>query len=693
MQTTKKFPIIIASVALLLQSGIASAQTDSLSREFIAVSARPSADSIVLRWAPLDYRTWQWGNEAGYRIERHTLVRNGALLHIPDVVVLDPLLKPAPDSSWERFVRRDPYAAIAAQALFGERFEVDLQQSDAISIVNKVRENEQRFAFALFSADMSPAVARASGLWYTDHNVRPGEKYLYRIILNTSDSPRGSVFAGTDDPYELPEPLNFKAEFQDKVVSFKWEKTRLIQYTAWFLERSHDGRRFDRVSESPLVTISPTPLNDTRYEYAIDSLPDPSVTYHYRVRGITPFGEVGPPSDPVKGKGIPGIAQVPYITNAINTRNTSIELRWDFPDNDNEAINGFDIQRANEPNSKFKSLTTVLLTPQRRTFIDLRPALSNYYKVIAYGKDGEQYSSHIYFAQLVDSIPPAPPHGLKATINDNGEIILKWENNNEPDLYGYRVYKAYYRTEELAQITSEPVRETSFADRVDLNTLNERVYYSVMSIDQHQNHSALSSLLKLELPDQVRPQPPVGLPTKTDASGILLSWRPGGSEDIVQYNVYRRMPDKADWLLIHSIPAANDSVYSYKDATAHAGIKYRYTIVAVDDSELESKPSAPVVAVMPLSTLLNPVSWRKPRINREENAAALAWNADAAGIESFRILRSSDKEPLIVYKIVKGNKRELTDALIPGKTYRYRIMALFANGQQSAMSEELEVHY
>lgn len=692
MRTTIKFSVLTISVVLLLQHEFACAQTDPPG-ESIAVSALPSSDSIVVRWAPMDYGTWRWGNETGYRIERHTLIRDGVILNTPLVVILEPLLKAEPEPFWEELLKHDQYAAIAAQALFGERFEVDLQQSDVISIVNKVQENEQRFAFALFSADMSPAVAQASGLWYTDRNVRPGEKYLYRVIVNTSDSPRGSVFVGTDDPYELPRPLNFKAEFQEKVVSLKWEKAKLIQYTAWLLERSRDGRSFERVSESPLITVSPTPLNDTRYEYAMDSLPDPSVTYHYRVRGITPFGQVGPPSDPVKGKGIPGVAQVPYITDAANTQNSSIDLRWDFPDNNNDAINGFDIQRANEPNSKFKSLTTVLLTPQRRTFTDVSPAPSNYYKVIAHGKDGEQYSSHIYFAQLVDSIPPAPPSGLNAAINDDGGVVLRWEKNNEADLYGYRVYKAYHRSEELAQITSGPVRETSLADRVDLNTLNEQVYYGVMSIDQHQNHSALSPLLKVELPDKVRPQPPVSLPVKSDASGILLSWRPGASGDIVRYNIYRKMPNEADWLQIHSVAAEKDSIYSYKDHSARSGVKYFYTLIAVDDSALESTPATPVAGTIPLSALLPRISWRKPKINREENALALAWNAETSGIGSFRIFRSTDQEPLTVYKVVDGNQRELTDNMIPGKTYRYRIMASFVNGQNSAMSEELEVQY
>ena len=94
--------------------------------ETIAVTARPSADSITLRWAPMSHNVWRWGNNYGYRIERYVMSRGGRLLARPEKKILHPALKPLPESDWEDLVRRERYAAIAAQALFGEKFEVDI---------------------------------------------------------------------------------------------------------------------------------------------------------------------------------------------------------------------------------------------------------------------------------------------------------------------------------------------------------------------------------------------------------------------------------------------------------------------------------------------------------------------------------------------------------------------------------------
>src|SRR5687768_15886777 len=140
---------IIAALLVLACTPALAQIHDSTIIERIAVTARPSTDSITLRWAPLNLKVWQSGNVHGYRIERFAMTRNGRIIP-PQKVILHHSIKLLPDGQWERLVHNNKYAAIAAQALFGERFEIDLRQGDIFAIVNKVRANEQRFAFALF---------------------------------------------------------------------------------------------------------------------------------------------------------------------------------------------------------------------------------------------------------------------------------------------------------------------------------------------------------------------------------------------------------------------------------------------------------------------------------------------------------------------------------------------------------------
>ena len=69
---------IVGMVALMFTN--ATAQQTPKQEEGIAVIARPSTDSITLRWAPLSVDHWRTANQYGYSIERFTLVRNGKVI-------------------------------------------------------------------------------------------------------------------------------------------------------------------------------------------------------------------------------------------------------------------------------------------------------------------------------------------------------------------------------------------------------------------------------------------------------------------------------------------------------------------------------------------------------------------------------------------------------------------------------------
>jgi uncharacterized protein len=698
MMKQKFLQLILRSAMTLVTSGLSatyanSQPLDSLHREGIAVTARPSIHSITLRWAPLTYKVWQAGNQLGYRVERYVVIRNGRMLAEPPRQIIQSSVKPLAVDEWESIVQNNRYGAIAAQALFGDRFEVDLRQNDMFTIVNKVRENEQRFAFALFSADMSPEVAMASGLWVKDTAVVNGEKYLYRIIINSADSLRGSIFIGPDDPYDLPVPLNLQADFKDHFVSLKWDRIAGSPYTAYIIERSENGDAFKNISEAPRVTVSPFEKTDNPYEYATDSLRDSSKTYRYRVKGISPFGEEGPASAVVEGIAIPVVEQVPFIIAAENINNTSIVIQWTFPETSNAAIVGFGVERAPSPEQPFSSLTEPLLAPSTRTFEDVAPNQTNYYRIRAKGMDGQWYGSHDYFAQLVDSVPPATPLALKGTVDNAGKVYVSWNPNSDRDIYGYRVYKAYHESEELMQVTEAPVSEPSFADQITLNTLNENVYYRVMAIDISQNHSLLSEMLKIPLPDLVKPQPPVFLPTSTLSKGVKLSWIPGASEDIVEYRVFRRDSGSRGWVQIGNIRAKGDSVYSYVDQEARPAQTHFYTVVSVDDAGLESEPAHAISKVRIDITLRPAVKWKRPRISREENEIRLSWQYDQQHVQSYRLFRSVDDSSPVLFQSLGGNESGYTDVMTPGRRYSYRIMAVFEDGYKSSLSDELKFVY
>lgn len=662
--------------------------------EKLSVVGKPGHDSIVLRWAPTELPVWLVGNKNGYVIEKFVMARNGSSLDPPEKLTLtsEPL-RPLPEAGWESLVNKNNYAAVAAQALYGNRFELDLTSSDIFQIVNKVQENEQRFSFALFCADMSGEVAEALGLVYVDRKIKSGEKYLYRISIDqVADSLRGSIFISPDDPYRLLPPLNVRAKFDGHVVSLQWDKLQSPVYTAYIVERSIDGKYFSVVSQAPLLTVSQSALETTRHEYAMDSIADLGKTYYYRVIGLTPFGEQGPASKIASGKGSINITEVPHIISFENIQNHSIQIMWDFPPELDQAISGFSVERSTAPRGVYH-LISQGISGQIRRFEDSSPENVNYYRVTAHALNGKAFRSPVYLAQLIDSVPPAPPVGLKATVNDYGHLELSWQSNQEKDHFGYRIYKANTDKEELFQLTFEPIRNEAYTDTVNLNALNECAYYQVMALDKNQNHSELSEKLQVILPDKIKPQPPVFLPVRSGDNGVVLRWLPSSSQDVVQYDIYRQRGEEKQWLRIKVVQALQDSIYSFVDLESTADIPGIYTIVAVDDSGLESSPCTPVNGKKIDNQLRPPVQWGLPVINKENNTAVLSWQYDYPGVSVYRIYKANGRSAGVLYRSVKGDKFEFSDKIVPGEKYTYNIVAVYQSGEMSKLSEILVLNY
>ena len=680
-----------AALCLMLIGIGANGQVDSLKNlDPIQVIARPSLDSIALRWAPIDAAYWLAGNRYGYTIERYTLARNGKALTQPEKKVLTTTaITPYPEPQWEKVVKNNKYATIAAQALLGESFEIEMEhnKSSSTAIVNKVQENEQRFSIALFCADLSVSTAKALGLYFVDREVKKGEKYLYRISTRNSktESIRGSVFVAADDPYQLTAPTKFSSEIQNNVVMLRWNQSyHKRTYTTYSVERSEDGKNFRPISEDPVTTLSPSGGDETEFQYTYDSLQDSSKEYYYRVKGVTPFGEQSPPSEVKKVKVEKVITELPYITSAISTDNKSMTVAWDFPAQHNNNIEGFYLERAVSPSGTYDKAHADLISKEARTFRDLSPKQTNYYRVSALTMDKKIIRSMTYYAQLVDSIPPATPSGVEGKIDEYGNVAISWRPNTEDDIYGYRVYRTYYTTDEFAQLTSGPVKESQFRDKVELQSLNEKIHYRIMAVDNNQNQSILSDILTLSLPDKVPPVAPVFLPVKSDEKGVTLKWMPSGSTDVIHYDLYRK-GEQGQWIRLTTTKASTDSVYTYVDNSLKNGEERHYTVIAVDDGNLESPPASVVTGRRIKRSVWPAVSLQTPELDRTSNQATLRWKYDESDVKQFHVYRAVNDEPLMLYRSVAG--KEFTDRMTPQNKYQFKIVAVFKDGSKSEMGQ------
>lgn len=137
----------------------------------------------------------------------------------------------------------------------------------------------------------------------------------------------------------------------------------------------------------------------------------------------------------------------------------------------------------------------------RPEYLDATAEYGKTYSYIVQGVRGASESeiSAPYEITPVDRFAPAIPTGLTA-VTGISSIELVWERNTEPDLRGYRVYRA---------LDDGPLRPLS--DIVDTPSYSDRQIeagkhyrYAVTSIDQAGNESGKSAVVEAVGPEQGR---------------------------------------------------------------------------------------------------------------------------------------------------------------------------------------------
>lgn len=650
----------------------------------IQVIVRVQKDRILLRWAVTDPIAWKKLNTHGYLIERYTVTRDNKTLSTPEKIVLSKISKPDPIGTWEKLIDSDDNAAIVAQAIYGDDFAVT--GTDKIeNIINLSEETEQRFTFALFTADKDFEIAKKAGLGLEDKTAKLNEKYAYRVSSNVPESEMsidyGGVFTGLKEYETLPSPMDFSAHFNDNSTMLSWNFKILSHvYGSYYVERSTDKINFERITDKPYTSLNQENTNNNRIFY-VDSITN-NKPYSYRIQGISPFGELSPYSKIITGKGKSLLKYVPHLTVKEFKDDTTVTLSWEFPEEGNPEISSFELNRSDYDSEKY---TTVLknIPPKNRSVTYNKLSSTNYFTITAVGKQGNSRTSFPMLVQPVDSIPPSRPIGLKGVIDSLGVVQITWTPNKEKDLMGYRIYRGNTAEEEFSQLTVSPSESNNYTDKVIIKSLNSKVYYSVIAVDHHYNMSPFSETLIIKKPDVIPPTSPVFTKYEIKEGSVFLEWVNSQSEDVVSHQLYRKENDQENWELI-----LNDvtKLESYQDKKTTEGTNYRYAIYAKDESGLVSNPTPEIAFFIPKYTVKSAVKGFYAHANLTTKSIDLSWNYKESDVDSFEIYKATNQEPLQLIQVLNPESRKLSDpTLTINTTYKYGIRAQFKDGRMSKM--------
>ncbi|NOQ25694.1 MAG: hypothetical protein GQ564_10075 [Bacteroidales bacterium] len=680
-----KRTIFIAILSIVLFINPTQAQKSS-----VKLIASPRKDSVLLRWAPTNSSTWRLGNTYGYIVKRYTLLQGKKIPKvIPETILNQQPLKPAAIETWEKYAD-DKYVGIAAECIYGSVLEGVSVGGNPHIAYKKYKEEKHRFSFALYAADQSLHTAKLSGLYFTDKTALPKEKYLYKVYINCPDSlavDTAFYFTGLSEYQPLPKPIELAAEWGDKEVNLSWNILYLKHiYNSYIVEKSTDGgKNFKRISENATVQVADKGINP-HYMYKIDTLLDNKSTAYYRIKGISTFGEVGPASDSIFGKGTLPLKNAPVIVTNEVINNNFVKLYWDYPEKMNDYITGFNIYRSKKPSGK-KTLIYNGKEPKSREYKDSTPSFTNYYLISVYSDKTEKLSPLRTYCERVDSFPPAPPQYFSGKIDTTGKVTLSWKANTDEDIYGYRVYRANNPRFEFMLISSAEILDTTFADSINLKTLTKKIHYKVRAIDERQNQSGFSEMLSITRPDIIPPVSPVIKNIADVKTKPEITWVNSSSSDVVYHHIFRKSETDSLTVVLESLGKGENITSTYLDKTVKPGKEYTYYIIAEDDSKLQS-PASNIGYFKVKSEITEGIKLKK-RVQTDR--VKLTWSVKTdKQIERILVYRSVGEEATRLY----GNSKEdsFTDKkLSPEKTYKYTIKAVYTDGSTSIMSNTVIV--
>ncbi len=642
-------------------------------------------DTVRLLWLPIRAANWLWFSQYGYQIDRADVV--GGQPGVFEKIAAAPVL-PAPASQLSGPARDAMNPAPRPQRL-------DSTGSE------EANDQALRHLMVTLAAFESPKTAQRLGLGWADATAQPGKTYAYRIfpLLPPAQHQPGDTtyrLVSTARPTTVLPPPQLRADGQERAVELSWSAQALAQrFVLYHIERSDDGRTFHRLTKIPLLhTTANVPTMAYRDSVTANYRP-----YAYRLVGMTPFGEWITSPYVVQGMGRDKTPPAqPFIDAARHLGGKRVLLTWRQEPAEGD-LRGFYISRASTLRGSYKRVlirnALTLLPKTERTYTDFDADLSggNHYMVVAVNTAGNERPSIPAYVVMSDSIPPAPPTGLTArvdTVNGRGMVTLRWRKSPEKDVQGYKVFYANDPSGPFSQRTHRTLTDSVFRDTIALKTLTKQVFYRVVALDQHYNHSGFSALLAMNRPDIVRPAAPLITEILNHEADMEVRWQASPSNDVVAYRLYRREAGR-DWVLARTFRGAEMTTRQYVDKNVREGQRYDYAMQVVDNSGLESDRSPVGTGQLPEAVYLSETPTMQVRYDDSRKAAYLTWTLTTPPPYRLVIYRSHDNGPLLPITTATADQRGYLDTSPQPGRYAYVAKAVLPSGRQSRLSQRVSL--
>lgn len=568
-------------------------------------------------------------------------------------------------------------------------------ESDAAAWAHIVRTPRADSLSALLGHE---TIRLALGFYALDRNVRPGERWQYRVSRLDArggvSAPVVSAVVGFPAPGLTDSVHVLRTRGRESGGVLWWRlapRTRIRWLEIWrrrgttgAFARVDSVSMFLRAGDSVLVT------------YRDGGLPAGTVFQYYALpRGF--FFNPGPPSDTVTLYTVDDRRlAVPDSLVAAGDDSLGISLTWRLPTIG--LARTIRVWRSAHQDTGWYRLAE--LPGDARRFEDdrVRPMTLYYYRLTVLGLRGEESPpTGAVFAYFRSARPPEPPALVRVEAAPPG-LRVTWTPNREPDLRGYFVYRSDAAVDSGGIDTTYtivsplvPAAESSFVDSAASPSAGRQWRFVVRAVNTSDRLSGLSNPATppagLGLERLPAPPAPAGLRALVQGRRVRLVWDAVDASvpNAAGYEVGRRTVGAADTafrpLTASPLPLDDNALW---DSTVTPGASYDYSVRVVTADGRFGARSAPARAELIRG---RPAAPADVRARVMPGGIEVTWGEiDVAG--TVRVYRASPGAPFrAVAQAPADSGRYVDPATRPGERYFY-VVTLTVDGVESGRSAE-----
>ncbi len=602
--------------------------------------------------------------------------------------------------NWEEFTQRASTGLIE-----GLLNTLELETEEELWEFIKENPNMEGYGFLAFNRNFW----RAFGTAYLDSEAvqfREGQSVTYEVRHIMEDGSESEMrFRGTAIVGELPNilpPQSISRVERDSLVGVRWAAPIEGSEDAFFghvYRQTEEGEEFEQLPGRIMAQRS-----DSLIIYQWEESVEPEHSFRYFVQPLDIAGIPGPRSDTLSVISV-NFENLPLMSS-VSARDTTsgIHLSWE-PVEYKPYLTGIEIQRSRQADRGYIVLDT--LSVQETEFLDtnLVPNRNYYYRFrIVTIRELNDLPSAVASASFRNTeIPPSTPSALQAEQEGDG-IRLHWDSVEEPDLFGYYVYRGTSRHDSMA-VVSRAIRDTTtFLDRSEELDGRTNYVYAVRAVNMSDMESELSNMVVARPNRLVRPPAPIGIEGYAEQSRIRLSWRNEQRRDgaIAGYHLYRttsqpgRYPE-GESASVQAEQAGferiNDEILtttSFDDINVNPGETYYYALSTEDHFGVESTLSEARRFRSSPASLLPPSQVSARTVT---GGVEIRWNRTLQqDVENYRIYkRARGEENPSVIGTVSSETTRFTDDEVTEETLYWYSVSVVRGEQESSRGREQSV--